>query len=870
MKAMLLVMVLSLSSITWGASIHYSDDFSSWGWDTPIPEASGVNAASRYWYTEAGNSIFGGVTWYTPINGKYLFVNSVPSFVGNVFKNFRSDGSLASGEYFTDPLISGKMKMESGNDDDSGLYFRIWVLDAAGNGYMGKITRAGGMTLFRVTEGNQTQIATGAGAQGNARTLSLYVRNGVVTLRYYYSPETQYTVSADDATYTNFTSIGFGGAFGYYEHIGIDDVSINAKIIPAADALNYAENFNVWNWDTPIPALSGVNSAAKYWYTEEGNTVLGGNMWGAAMDGKYLYVYNNPGFTGNAYKNFRLDNTLSVTDTFTRPTVSGRFQNDAGGNDAYWLNFRISLLDADGNGYVGGVSRAGGMGLYRRDNGILTLIGTGGGVGGNTRTISLDVNNGLVTLSFYYSFETQYVISIADATYSQFTTIAFGGEYGYFEHMGIDDISLNAVFVEGTPAAAEPTFTPGGPYISGPTKIRIQSETPNAAIYYTIDGTPPTVESNLYSGPVIANDGVQLQAVAIAEGYAVSKVSSLTFDVPDVYNGPAVIPAGAVNVDGDLSDWTGASWTAINQVYEGNPSDILSASYAARWQAGKIYLAVKVQDNAHHFTDGYGESYDIHDGIEIYLHTDNNAALDYPNCAAAQEYILGIKSTNQTQLWSALGNGSMYPTNMLKWSDGLLGGLGVAAGSVDGEWIYYEVQLTPFTYLGIVGGTSNLVTTLDGGEVIGLDVNVVGHNGSAFTGVKSENPTPQKFGNWKAFGLHKLFINSGDANYDGAVDVGDLGILAANYGTTSGSVWAKGDFNGDGAVDVGDLGILAANYGTGSNSSMSWDAAYTQAFGTTVEDNADETAGSSICSSLGLPLIGGLMLMGLMLVKLEE
>ena len=56
-------------------------------------------------------------------------------------------------------------------------------------------------------------------------------------------------------------------------------------------------------------------------------------------------------------------------------------------------------------------------------------------------------------------------------------------------------------------------------------------------------------------------------------------------------------------------------------------------------------------------------------------------------------------------------------------------------------------------------------------------------------------------------------ILSGDANTDGAVDVGDLGILGANYGSTSGKAWVSADFTGDGIVDVGDLGVLGANYG---------------------------------------------------------
>lgn len=56
----------------------------------------------------------------------------------------------------------------------------------------------------------------------------------------------------------------------------------------------------------------------------------------------------------------------------------------------------------------------------------------------------------------------------------------------------------------------------------------------------------------------------------------------------------------------------------------------------------------------------------------------------------------------------------------------------------------------------------------------------------------------------------KLLI-PGDANLDGCVDVGDLGILGAHYGMT-GTTWATGDFNGDRIVDIGDLAILGYYY----------------------------------------------------------
>jgi hypothetical protein len=114
-----------------------------------------------------------------------------------------------------------------------------------------------------------------------------------------------------------------------------------------------------------------------------------------------------------------------------------------------------------------------------------------------------------------------------------------------------------------------------------------------------------------------------------------------------------------------------------------------------------------------------------------------------------------------------------------------------------------------------------------------------------------------------------IVSGSGDANYDGAVDVGDLGILAANYGST-GMTWEQGDFNGDGTVDVGDLGILAANYGQGSSAAADFDTDYAKVFGTAATSEDDTTDDTSVCSSLGLSLIAGMLLMGMMLVKLEE
>jgi hypothetical protein len=54
----------------------------------------------------------------------------------------------------------------------------------------------------------------------------------------------------------------------------------------------------------------------------------------------------------------------------------------------------------------------------------------------------------------------------------------------------------------------------------------------------------------------------------------------------------------------------------------------------------------------------------------------------------------------------------------------------------------------------------------------------------------------------------------GDLDGDDDVDLADLAILLAHYGTTSGAGYADGDLDGDGDVDVADLAQLLAVYGT--------------------------------------------------------
>jgi LysM repeat protein len=434
---------------------------------------------------------------------------------------------------------------------------------------------------------------------------------------------------------------------------------------------------------------------------------------------------------------------------------------------------------------------------------------------------------------------------------------------------GIRNLNISALEKQ---IAAMPAFDPNGGVFYAPQEVTISCDTPGAQVRYTNDGTDPS-ETNgtlVISGDkILISQTTTLKARAWAQGMEPSMIRTASFSFPTTYSRPVMINSvapGTVTVDGTLTDWADAQWAPLDQNYSGSASDVTSASYAAKWAAdgSKIYVVVKVQDTLHVFSDTY-TSWNSQDAVEIYLHTTGTGGVDFNALQEkAQQYIIGFNQAG-TALWTVMGNSQAVPGSA---------GLQVAGSLGSDGWLYYEIALTPFNTFGAFTSQPNVVSTLHANEVIGLDIVVGSRNDSAFA-QKSENTMAGKWNDYTKFGNHRLLLTTvvhspGDANGDGSVDVGDLGILAANYGG-SGKNWSQGDFNGDTFVDVGDLGILAAHYGQGSSSTLNFNADYAKVFGTAALDDEDNiNEGSAICSVLGLPLIVGLVLMGLMLVKWDE
>ena len=68
----------------------------------------------------------------------------------------------------------------------------------------------------------------------------------------------------------------------------------------------------------------------------------------------------------------------------------------------------------------------------------------------------------------------------------------------------------------------------------------LPSSLPDAQVFYTIDGTDPTLESTKYEGVLNFTEPVTVKAVAIAEGYTLSEVATKEVEIKEQPKTPAI------------------------------------------------------------------------------------------------------------------------------------------------------------------------------------------------------------------------------------------------------------------------------------------------------------------------------------------
>lgn len=118
---------------------------------------------------------------------------------------------------------------------------------------------------------------------------------------------------------------------------------------------------------------------------------------------------------------------------------------------------------------------------------------------------------------------------------------------------------------------ASPVFTPAGGTVSAGTGVEITCSTPDASIYYTMDGAAPTTLSIPYTGPIILEHDVSLQAFAVKDGMTPSETSTASFTVRnpsvslvsefDFHNPESLMPAIATPAQKEYVALDGRSFT---------------------------------------------------------------------------------------------------------------------------------------------------------------------------------------------------------------------------------------------------------------------------------------------------------------------
>jgi hypothetical protein len=416
-------------------------------------------------------------------------------------------------------------------------------------------------------------------------------------------------------------------------------------------------------------------------------------------------------------------------------------------------------------------------------------------------------------------------------------------------------------FTPSSAMAATPTFSPSDRYYNQSVNVTIISTTADADIYYTLNGNDPTTSDNHYTGAITLSSGnTTLKAIAVKHGLLTSNVASKEYGVLSARKSSGnQIVNGNFN---DLSGWEG--WSTAGSVWN-NFGFCGASSWTSSLGVGTVTVGTGANNTfaqgTHNATWG---SFGLYQVVPVFKGALYTVTADWMSSTGLMDEHWYDGSWCEFIVYCATAEEINNMTTVLF--------------NNNDTFTQASIIAKKDTYTNLNGGCSSwdwdaITNSMSGGFDNGKGTNT-------FKATTDYMVVMTKYlsmnGVCVAWDNVSLSVTApGDANADSKVDVGDLGILAANYGMTEGATWGLGDFNGDGKVDVGDLGILAANYGIGSSNTLSWADAYAQAFGTTTQasdDSADDSEDtvSSLCSSMGLSLIAGLAMMGLMIVRLEE
>ena len=191
--------------------------------------------------------------------------------------------------------------------------------------------------------------------------------------------------------------------------------------------------------------------------------------------------------------------------------------------------------------------------------------------------------------------------------------------------------------------------------------ISISSTTPQAVIYYTIDGTTPTSESTLYAGPFEVTRNCTVQAIALRDNYYQSTVSSLVVDWFQV----GIV---TVNYDGRYFTLTAEEGTQLTYSID----DGLPVTYTSRVELDGL-CTIKVTAKREGW-EPYETIYEVNsffDGVTAQVRNNGtlSKALEWCGGAAGADHIAAIIWNANRGITNAEFSGINNPNLLLYVTD---------------------------------------------------------------------------------------------------------------------------------------------------------------------------------------------------------
>jgi hypothetical protein len=533
---------------------------------------------------------------------------------------------------------------------------------------------------------------------------------------------------------------------------------------------------------------SGMSGASNTLTVSTPAAVTLGGFTGIVNQDKNYSVIGSTSFDLNTY-------TYTVNQTGSQILDSGRLFYGK-----YYVGF-VQRLHGDGElvvhiaGYTGGPSWNTQVGILMQDvlggGNVVSLDGGGAGygsmyIGGTTVGNSFASSTRWMKLVRIGNTFTGYVSSDGAAwTQVGTTTLVMAGSdifAGFGQKVHPADSQLTTTFDN-----VALNHIGGGDY-SAQTAERVYvrrnpTNTANLEIFANLPGAPDT------------HPTYRVKASAISSLFVDTKGGNDTLVVDDPYAPMnCVLPSGGISFDGgtgaDTLQVIGASST---DAFTLTGTQVVHGSGVVAYANAE---ALTLQNGA--FTAG-GDigAKTINVGTSV-----ASANVTF----GATQHLSGLNIGANSTATLAAGGSKVLVTNTLT----IAGTTGAWTGTLDVKDNGLAVNYTGAAPLDTI--RNQLLSGLTGK---GITSGGIAPNKSLATADNAVTNYPSLLG--ETVNAQSILVRSavkGDANWDSAVDVVDLGLLATNYGQSSGASWAGGDFSLDGAVDVTDLGLLATYYGT--------------------------------------------------------